>query len=246
MRELSLFTGAGGGLLGTKLLGFTHIGYVEINEYCQRVIRQRIDDGILDEAPIFGDIRAFINSGCADLYRGVTDVITAGFPCQPFSVAGKGEGENDLRNMWPETIECIRRIRPKYALLENVPGLLDHKYIQRIFGDLAKNGFNAKWTVFGAHQLGGPCKSKRLWIMASTDGKSFKGLNVQKGKHTKHNFWEHNPWPSLSSVEKDWFLAHDYVMRSDNELADRLEQYKCIGNGQIPAMVAKAWEVLNE
>tara|TARA_R100001377_G_scaffold83410_1_gene64876 strand:- start:324 stop:599 length:276 start_codon:yes stop_codon:yes gene_type:complete len=61
MKELSLFSGAGGGLLGTKLLGWEHCGYVEFNDYCQRVIAQRIDDGFLDEAPIFSDIKAFIS-----------------------------------------------------------------------------------------------------------------------------------------------------------------------------------------
>ncbi len=124
MKELSLFSGAGGGLLGTKLLGFQHIGYVEYNDYCQQVIAQRIKDGYLDEAPIFGDIRTFISEGYAASYKGMVDVLSAGFPCQPFSVAGKGEAENDPRNMWPPTIECIRIIRPLYAELENVPGLL--------------------------------------------------------------------------------------------------------------------------
>lgn len=77
MRELSLFTGIGGGLLGTKLLGWENIGYVEINEYCQRIIRARIDDGILNEAPIFTDVCEFVESGFADQYRGFADVVPA-------------------------------------------------------------------------------------------------------------------------------------------------------------------------
>ena len=81
MRELSLFTGAGGGLLGTKLLGWRPVGYVENSEYCQRVIAARIRDGFLEEAPIFGDIRAFIGEGYAESYQGMVDVLSAGFPC---------------------------------------------------------------------------------------------------------------------------------------------------------------------
>ncbi len=91
MRELSLFTGAGGGLLGTKLLGWTHIGYVEVNEYCQQVIRARIEDGFLDRAPIFTDVREFVQSGAARQYRGFADVVSGGFPCQDISVAGGGQ-----------------------------------------------------------------------------------------------------------------------------------------------------------
>jgi DNA (cytosine-5)-methyltransferase 1 len=92
MNELSLFTGAGGGLLGSKLLGWRTIGYVEKEPYCQKVIVQRIADGLLDAAPVYGDIRRFINDGYAANYQGMVDVVSAGFPCQPFSVAGKREG----------------------------------------------------------------------------------------------------------------------------------------------------------
>ena len=166
MNELSLFTGAGGGVLGTKLLGWTTIGYVEFNDYCQKVLSQRIKDSILDEAPIFGDIRAFISEGYASSYTGMVDVITAGFPCQPFSVAGKQQGENDPRNMWPQTIECIRIIRPRFALLENVPGLLAHPYVRRIFGDLAESGYDARWRVLSAAEVGAPHKRDRVFIVA--------------------------------------------------------------------------------
>ena len=84
MWELSLFSGAGGGLLASKLLEWRTVGYVEFNEYCQRVIAARIADGHLDPAPIFGDIRAFIADGYAASYSGMVDVVSGGFPCQPF------------------------------------------------------------------------------------------------------------------------------------------------------------------
>jgi len=81
MKELSLFSGAGGGLLATKyLLGWETIGYVEWDEYCQQVLIQRIKDGYLDAAPIFGDINEFIKGGYAGSYQGMVDVISAGFP----------------------------------------------------------------------------------------------------------------------------------------------------------------------
>ena len=153
-------------MLAGHLLGWTTIGYVEIDKYCQQVIAQRIKDEIFKEAPIFTDVREFIQSGAADEYEGVTDVVTAGFPCQPFSVAGKGKGKDDSRNLWPETVEIIRRVRPRYAFLENVPGLLTHKYIGRIFGELAEAGYDARWCVLGADDVGAPHHRKRLWILA--------------------------------------------------------------------------------
>ncbi len=166
MNELSLFTGGGGGLLGSHVLGWDVIGYVEYEEDPQRIISQRIKDGYLREAPIFGDIKAFISEGYARSYTGMVDIITGGFPCQPFSVAGKGLSEDDPRNMWPSTIRCLDIIRPRFALLENVPGLLAHRYIQRIYGDLAEVGYDARWCVLGADDTGANHRRKRLWIWA--------------------------------------------------------------------------------
>ena len=171
MKELSLFTGAGGGVLGTKLLGWEAIGYVEYNEYCQRIIKQRIEDGCLEDAPIFSDVNAFISEGYADAYKGMVGVISAGFPCQPFSVAGKKAAKDDPRNCWPQTLDIIRRVRPRYCLLENVGGLLSrkHRYFETILKDLAESGYDAWWKVISAAEVGAPHKRDRLWIVAYPD-----------------------------------------------------------------------------
>ena len=167
MKCLSLFSGAGGGDLAAQhLLGFETVGYVEWNKYCQRVLAQRIEDGFLNEAPIFGDIDEFVRSGAAKKYQGFVDVLTAGFPCQPFSVAGKKRGQDDDRNKWPQTLQCIRDVRPRYALLENVPGLLNSGYFGEILSSLAEIGFDARWCVLGADDVGAPHRRKRLWILA--------------------------------------------------------------------------------
>jgi DNA (cytosine-5)-methyltransferase 1 len=169
VRELSLFSGAGGGLLATRwLLGWRTVGYVEWDDYCQRVLAARIRDGLLDEAPIFGDVREFLESGAAQQYRGVADVVTGGFPCQPFSVAGKRLAARDDRNLWPETLATLREVGPRYALLENVPGLLSarHGYFGTVLGGLAEAGYDVRWCVLGAAEAGAPHLRKRLWIRA--------------------------------------------------------------------------------
>lgn len=172
MNELSLFTGAGGGILGSKLLGWKTVGYVEINNYCQRVIAQRIKDGVFDEAPIFGDIRTFISEGYAECYSEMVDVISGGFPCQPFSQAGKRQAETDERNMWPETIECIRQVGPSAVLLENVPRLVRFDYFGTILGDLAEAGFDAEWDVVSAGEVGAEHLRERVWIVAFNSNSS--------------------------------------------------------------------------
>lgn len=167
MNELSLFSGAGGGLLATKhFLKWRTIGYVEQNPYCQNIIAQRAKEGFLDTAPLWGDINEFIESGAVDQYKGVTDVVTGGFPCQPFSVAGRRKGKDDGRNCWPQCIEVIRRVKPRFFFGENVPGLLNSGYFPEILRSLAQAGYAARWKVLGCDDVGGNHRRKRLWLLA--------------------------------------------------------------------------------
>ena len=186
MRYLSLFSGAGGGDLAAQhLLGWECMGYVEWDDYCQRVLRQRQDDGFLDRAPIYGDIRAFLGDGYAAAYTGMVDVVTGGFPCQPFSVAGNQLGADDPRNMWPATIATISTIRPRYAFLENVPGLVASGYFGTILGDLAESGYGARWRILSAVEVGAPHKRDRLWIVA-VDNTNGNGLQTERTDHEEH------------------------------------------------------------
>ena len=244
MKELSLFSGAGGGVLGTQLLGWETIGYVEYNEYCQRVIRQRIEDGCLDNAPIFSDVNAFISEGYADAYKGMVGVISAGFPCQPFSVAGKKAAKDDPRNCWPQTLDIIRRVRPRYCLLENVGGLLSrkHRYFETILKDLAESGYDARWKVISAAEVGAPHKRDRLWIVAHSNG-SWK----LQSEGSKQDEWR---WAGYDGEEVSdttgstcWWDTEPRVGRVADGVAHRVDRLKALGNGQVPAVAATAFKV---
>ena len=162
INELALFAGAGGGLLASKLLGWRTVCYVEWDAYAVEVLRARIRDGHLDDAPIWDDCFSFNGKPWA----GCVDIVTAGFPCQPFSNAGKGLAENDPRNGWPAVKRIIGEVRPRFAFLENVPGLISKPYIRRIFGDLAEVGYDAEWGTLSAAAVGANHKRERLWIVA--------------------------------------------------------------------------------
>ena len=163
MNELALFAGAGGGVLGSLLLGHRIVCAVEIDPYCREVLLRRQEEGFLPAFPIWDDIRTFDGRP----WRGIVDVISGGFPCQPFSVAGKQRGEKDKRNMWPDTIRVIREVGPRFALLENVPALLAHEYYGTILGELAESGFDVRWRVLSAAELGAPHRRDRIWIMGN-------------------------------------------------------------------------------
>lgn len=238
MNELSLFTGAGGGLMGTKLLGWRNIGYVEWNEYCQQVIRARVDDGSIDEAPIFTDVREFVLSGAAREYRGFADVVTAGFPCQPFSHAGKRGSEADDRNMWPATLDVLCETRPKYAYLENVAGLLSVEYIRTIFADLAAIGFDARWGSFSAEDRGAPITRKRLFIACANKVNGGKGLGYSSKTKVYGRKGEKCP--------PFWLQAPPVSFGVEHGLDSYVDQVEAIGNGQCPQVVAAAWRTLIE
>jgi len=169
MNGISLFSGTAIGELVFRHIipGYRTVGYVEWDKYCQKVIRQRIRDGWLDDAPVYGDIREF-NERYASLYAGKVDWLSAGFPCQPFSVAGRQLGEADERNMWPATRDAIRILRPRYFLGENVPGLASHRYIYRVIADLAEIGYDAEWDIVGASDVGANHRRKRWWVLANS------------------------------------------------------------------------------
>jgi len=164
LRELSLFSGYGGFSLGLRLAGLevTTVGYVENEPYCQEIIKARIRDGYLDWAPIIRDIRT------ADFrpMAGLVDVITAGFPCQPHSVAGQRRGADDDRNLWPDTLRAIGEVGPRFVLLENVPGILASGYGGTVVGQLAQAGYDCIWDVVSAADVGAPHLRKRWWCLA--------------------------------------------------------------------------------
>ncbi len=169
MRTLHLFAGAGGGLLADLILGHEPIGAVERDPYCCEILRERAKDGWFKSLTVHeGDIREFD----ASEYAGRVDLIHAGFPCQPFSVAGKQLGADDPRDLWPATLSVIRVVRPAYVFLENVPGLVawnDGERVADIIGSLAGMGYVGSHGVLGANDAGAAHLRKRWWCVAYAD-----------------------------------------------------------------------------
>jgi DNA (cytosine-5)-methyltransferase 1 len=244
LTELSLFTGAGGGVWASKLLNHKVIGYVEFNEYCQRVIRARIDDGSFDNAPIFTDVREFVESGAAREYRGFADVVSGGFPCQPFSVGGNQKGEEDERDMWPATRDIIRDVRPRFAFLENVPNIFVFRYFGGILRELAKMGYSVKWCSVSGREVGAVHLRERAWILA-TDQRQER---VQRHRKQKVQRFTGFPWGEdvrgIADVRNRPDLPESLVRRIGNDVAFGKHRLEATGNGQIPRVAAAAFNVL--
>jgi DNA (cytosine-5)-methyltransferase 1 len=254
MYELALFAGAGGGLLGSKwLLGWRTVCYVENGEYPVQVLRARIRDGFLDDAPIWGDVRTFDGRP----WRGVVDCVSAGFPCQPWAQGGKERGEDDPRNLWPDTVRIVGEVRPTWVLLENSPNLLQrsHKrklppYVRRIIGELAGLGYVGRWGCLSAAALGFDHKRRRLWIVAYAGGEGrAKFLRVHEGDGAAGDAQKafapvalESVWSRLSRLEER--LGEPSVFGADDGMANRVERLEAVGEGQVPAVVAAVWGLL--
>ncbi len=162
LRELALFAGAGGGLLGSHLLGWRTVAAVEIEDYPRRVLLQRQADGILPRFPIWDDVCTFDGKP----WRGKIDVISGGFPCQDISSAGKGAGiAGERSGLWKEFARIISEVRPRYAFIENSPMLVT-RGLDVVLSDLASMGFDAEWGVLSATDVGAPHLRERIWILA--------------------------------------------------------------------------------
>jgi len=174
MNELALFAGAGGGILGGKLLGWRTVCAVEWEPYPASVLCARQNDGFLPPFPIWDDVQTFDGKP----WRGIVDVVSGGFPCQDISAAGKGAGiDGERSGMWGEMARIIYEVRPRYAFVENSP-MLTSRGLGRVLGDLASMGFDARWGVLGAADVGANHQRDRIWIV----GKAANSTSVRSHK----------------------------------------------------------------
>jgi DNA (cytosine-5)-methyltransferase 1 len=169
LNELALFAGAGGGILGGHLLGWRTVCAVEWEPYAACVLAARQNDGFLPPFPIWDDVQTFDGKP----WRGIVDVISGGFPCQDISIAGNGDGlEGERSGMWREMARIIHEVRPRFVFVENSP-MLTSRGLGRVLGDLASMGFDAKWGVLGANDIGANHKRDRIWIRGEQMGNSY-------------------------------------------------------------------------
>jgi len=251
MRELALFAGAGGGIWGGKLLGWRTVCAVEWEPYAASVLAQRQNDGLLAPFPIWDDVRTFDGKP----WRGAVDVVSGGFPCQDISIAGKGAGlDGERSGLWKEMARIILEVQPRYVLVENSPMLVS-RGLATVLADLAAMGFDARWGVVGADDVGAPHERKRMWVVGFNANEGYAGGNeLAAGKDTdsaewqaaqveqKRDRWEHELGAVDVAQRADSYAG---ALRVLHGMADRGDRLAAIGNGQVPAVVAEAWRLLS-
>lgn len=165
MRHGSLFSGIGGFDLAAEWMGWENVFHCEINKYCQKVLKQNFPESILYEN---------IKETDFTKWNGAIDIISGGFPCQPYSLAGKRKGTEDDRHLWPEMLRVIREVQPRWVIGENVPGLINWNggmVFKQMQTDLETAGYEIfPPVVLPACSVGADHRRYRVWIIAYAPG----------------------------------------------------------------------------
>jgi len=243
MRELHLFAGAGGGILGGMLLGHKTVCAVEIEPYCQQVLKARQQDGILPDFPIFGDIKSFDGRP----WRGKVDIVAGGFPCQDISVANaNGNGIEGARSgLWKEMARIICEVKPRLAFVENSPAIL-FRGLGTVLADVAKMGMHARWGVLGAGDIGAWHRRARFWLLATNS----RGIGVHRSMQGPVCRESGIPWEQdvrgIKDLQGRSSVPSPQLCRAHNGVANYVDRTRTIGNGQVPAVAATAFKILSE
>jgi len=237
LNELALFAGAGGGILGGHLLGWRTVCAVEWEPYPASVLCARQNDGLLPPFPIWDDVQTFDGNP----WRGIVDVVSGGFPCQDISAAGKGAGiDGERSGMWKQMARIIHEVRPRFVFVENSP-MLTSRGLGVVLGDLASMGFDAKWGVLGAADVGFAHHRARIWVVANAS--SFGCIRSRKELPEKRSQCQQLKGLLERAVQTG--IPAGKHNRIHDGVAARVDRLKAIGNGQVPLCAATAWRILS-
>ena len=229
LRLLDCFSGIGGFSLAARWVGgFQTVQFVELDPFCQQVLRKH-----WPQVPIHDDIRSFTAE------PGSVDVITAGFPCQDLSSAGKQQGLSAERSgLFYEVIRLARELRPQFVVFENVANLVSHgggETFQEVLFQIALAGFDAEWAVVSAQDVGACHLRKRVWIVAYAHHSGPQGLGAECELGLDSGE-ESPPWSGGRRLCSDWrsYLSEPVLCRGDDGLLGRVDRLKALGNAVVP------------
>lgn len=246
LKHLDLFSGIGGFALAARMVGgIETVAFCECEPYAQAVLRKHWPD-----VPICNDIHQLKGND-----YGPIDIITGGFPCQPYSVAGKRKGNNDDRALWPEMFRVIREARPRWVLGENVTGIISLA-LDGVLTDLENEGYTCQAFIIPACAVNAKHRRDRVWIVGHSTDNRMEGMwpggeQVTSGnarekvsmRPSENSDWAGGtvgqPWPVTEfekskgrEIERDF---HGVAYGVSN----RVDRIKALGNAIVPQVAAE-------
>jgi DNA (cytosine-5)-methyltransferase 1 len=253
MKHIGLFEGIGGFSLAARWAGWETVAWCEWNDFGQKVLRHHFP-----KAKGHGDI----TQTDFTIYRGQCDIVTGGFPCQPYSTAGKRLGKEDERHLWPEMLRAIREIQPRWVVGENVLGLVNWSgglVFHEVQADLEAAGYEVFPYVLPACAVNAPHRRDRVWFVAYSDQKqlnatitenSYKQTGRGSTSRVRGNNW--GEFELGAEVRGSRIGFHDgshfepSLIRKDDGISSQLDELEAFGNAIVPQVAFQIFQAINQ
>lgn len=236
MMHGSLFSGIGGFDLAAIWAGWDNIFQVETNPFCQQILKKHFP-----HATKYHDIHEFNGKK----YKGAIDILSGGFPCQPFSVAGKRKGRSDSRYLWPEMLRVVREVQPRWVLAENVHGLVTLQrgmVLETVCNDLESAGFEVQPYLIPACAVGAIHKRERIWILAYAN---HNGLQRQLPENSRQTYRHPKTFSPHALCKDEKQLPKPYVTGGYDGIPHRMDRIKALGNAIVPHVAYEFFKIIN-
>jgi DNA (cytosine-5)-methyltransferase 1 len=246
MNHLDLFSGIGGfSLAAQRVWGKDHniVAFVEQDKYCQKVLNKHWPD-----VPIIENIEDYryerFEGGpvktegfkCGEYQQPSIDLLTGGFPCQPFSVAGKRKGKEDDRFLWHEMLRIIQESKPSWIIGENVTGIIAME-LDNCITELECEGYEVQTFIIPACGVDLPHQRERSWILANASSPGLEMLPSKHGIYEKDDGLAPSTLSSYSYVERIYGLPDSEHIRRNYGIPSRVDRLKALGNAIVPQVV---------
>ena len=245
MTHLSLFTGIGGLDLAAEWAGFETVGQCEWADYPTKILEKHWPD-----VPRWRDIRSMTKESFYERTGLRTvDVISGGFPCQPFSVAGKRRGSEDDRYLWPEMLRVIEELRPAWVVGENVAGIVNMA-LDTVLSDLEAKGYAAGAFIIPACAVDAPHRRDRIAIVANTDSIGYKVAKRLSENTEKIVTGTTRAYRTIAQFPDgiDWIqrARESGFLRRNNGIPHRLDRLRSLGNAVVPQQFYPIFQAIAE
>ena len=212
----SLFSGIGGFDLAAEWMGWTNAFHCEWEEFPRKVLQYHFP-----ESKSYGDI----NETDFTIWNGKIDILTGGFPCQPYSIAGHRRGKEDERHLWPQMLRAIREIEPRWIIGENVYGLVswnDGLVFEEVQVDLENEGYEVQPYILPAASVNAPHRRDRVWFVAYAKnsgcrGRGHKGCEMRKRQLLSGKQRGHKVGREVERCGREWNATNTQVTRSEGQ-----------------------------
>ena len=259
LKHLDLFSGIGGFSLGLESAGLVEtVAFCDFDDYCQKVLKKNFPS-----VPIYNDVKELNYDKLKTDGIDKIDIITGGYPCQPFSVAGHQKGEQDPRHVWPEMFRLIQELRPSWVIGENVAGHIKLG-LDTVLENLESEGYSARTFSISASSIGANHKRERIWIVANSESSdrnehevirehgetTLQEISRNRSSVSRETDGSHTDFERLEGLWKkhklregkreeqiswdSWWEIEPDVGRVAHGVPKSMDRLKCLGNSVVP------------